>query len=282
MEEVGYRDRRADALGDLKVLPDELICAVLENLTCRDIARLACVSRSSLQFSFILWIRDPLFDLTLIHLEVFRGDSHLLKRFLKSYKLSFLGGISQCQIEDRDCKLERLSYRAILIFMSASCDDALAEALSGTEMRRHFDVKSLLLLTGLLTNCRCYCILLDEDVLGAIFSLWKELTAGPWEEVEETFWGELKKTSGIVSATWWSETSYASPFSLKVHSSPYLCLSFCFAIPGIVIMKSFNVQLSFVKCSCELQLVLRLWFNPSRSSGLITFGFTLVPSGRLF
>uniref|UniRef100_A0A2P2JLR5 F-box protein At1g78280 n=1 Tax=Rhizophora mucronata TaxID=61149 RepID=A0A2P2JLR5_RHIMU len=38
------RDRRPDALGSLKVLPDELICTILEYLSPRDVARLACVS----------------------------------------------------------------------------------------------------------------------------------------------------------------------------------------------------------------------------------------------
>ena len=38
------RDRRLDALGDLIVLPDEVICSILE-LTPRDLGHLACVSR---------------------------------------------------------------------------------------------------------------------------------------------------------------------------------------------------------------------------------------------
>lgn len=42
---LGPRDRRTDALGDLQVLPDETLCALLEYLTPRDLARLACVSR---------------------------------------------------------------------------------------------------------------------------------------------------------------------------------------------------------------------------------------------
>ncbi|KAJ3673406.1 hypothetical protein LUZ60_006780 [Juncus effusus] len=38
----------------------------------------------------------------------------------------------------------------------------------------------------------CYCILHDENVLGAIFSLWKELkSAVNWEIVEFSVWGEL-------------------------------------------------------------------------------------------
>lgn len=48
MEPPAIRDRRPDALGDLRVLPDEIICDVLDLLTPRDLARLSCVSRSSL------------------------------------------------------------------------------------------------------------------------------------------------------------------------------------------------------------------------------------------
>lgn len=39
------KDRRPDALGDLTVIPDEIICAILVSLTPRDVARLSCVSR---------------------------------------------------------------------------------------------------------------------------------------------------------------------------------------------------------------------------------------------
>ncbi|KAJ0085666.1 hypothetical protein Patl1_08559 [Pistacia atlantica] len=41
---VATKDRRPDALGNLKVLPDELICYILENLAPRDVGRLTCVS----------------------------------------------------------------------------------------------------------------------------------------------------------------------------------------------------------------------------------------------
>lgn len=40
------KDRRTDALGDLRVLPDEILCTILTRLTPRDVARLSCVSRS--------------------------------------------------------------------------------------------------------------------------------------------------------------------------------------------------------------------------------------------
>ena len=47
----GFRDRRLEALGDLRLLPDEVINTILENLTPRDVSRLACVSRSIHYFS---------------------------------------------------------------------------------------------------------------------------------------------------------------------------------------------------------------------------------------
>ncbi|OUZ99609.1 F-box domain [Macleaya cordata] len=43
-------------------------------------------------------------------------------------------------------------------------------------------------------HAMCYCILHQENILGAIFGLWKELrTAKSWEEVEEAVWGDLNK-----------------------------------------------------------------------------------------
>lgn len=51
-----FRDRRPDALGDLKVVPDELICDILELLAPRDVARLACVS----SVMYLLCNEEPL------------------------------------------------------------------------------------------------------------------------------------------------------------------------------------------------------------------------------
>ncbi|KAF4368421.1 hypothetical protein F8388_015785 [Cannabis sativa] len=50
------RDRRPPALGDLRVLPDELVCAILEYLTPPDLARLSCVS----SVMYILCNEEPL------------------------------------------------------------------------------------------------------------------------------------------------------------------------------------------------------------------------------
>ncbi|MQL99137.1 hypothetical protein Taro_031861 [Colocasia esculenta] len=45
-----------------------------------------------------------------------------------------------------------------------------------------------------IVQCLCYCILHEENVLGAIFSLRKDLrSAACWEEVEEALWGVLNE-----------------------------------------------------------------------------------------
>ncbi|CAJ1974081.1 unnamed protein product [Sphenostylis stenocarpa] len=104
-----------------------------------------------------LSIGDPLVDLIPIYLDVFRGDSHLLKQFLESYKLSFVSNVSRCKLSEGDQKFGRLSYLAM-----------------------------------------CYCILHDDNVLGALFSIWEELrSAESWEEVELTVWGELNNYKGF-------------------------------------------------------------------------------------
>ncbi|XP_058786355.1 lysine-specific demethylase JMJ21-like isoform X2 [Vicia villosa] len=105
-----------------------------------------------------LSIGDPIFDLIPIYLDVFRGDSYLLKKFLESYKLPFPCNLSKCESTEGGQKFGRLSYAAM-----------------------------------------CYCILHDDNVLGAIFSLWEELTSSEsWEEVEMTVWGELNNYKGFL------------------------------------------------------------------------------------
>jgi hypothetical protein len=39
------RDRRPEALGDFRVLPDELVCSIIAALPPRTVGTLACVSR---------------------------------------------------------------------------------------------------------------------------------------------------------------------------------------------------------------------------------------------
>ncbi|KAA3466584.1 F-box protein isoform X1 [Gossypium australe] len=104
-----------------------------------------------------LSIGDPLYDVIPIHLDVFRGNSSLLKQFLQSYKLPLMQKTPENRSINANDKFGRLSYQAM-----------------------------------------CYCILHDENVLGAIFSLWTELqTAETWEEVEQMVWGELNNYQGV-------------------------------------------------------------------------------------
>lgn len=105
-----------------------------------------------------LSIGDPIYDLIPIHLDVFRGDPSLLTKFLESYKLPLV---------------RRKSH-----FQSAGNSDDKFGRLSYHAM--------------------CYCILHEENILGAIFSLWKDLrNAKSWEEVEKTVWGQLNSYKGF-------------------------------------------------------------------------------------
>uniref|UniRef100_A0A0E0KEJ4 JmjC domain-containing protein n=1 Tax=Oryza punctata TaxID=4537 RepID=A0A0E0KEJ4_ORYPU len=102
-----------------------------------------------------LSIGDPLCDLIPLHLDVFRGDIDLLRQFLRSYQLPFLRAESNKDI-----------YKSI---QNSKFSRASYRAM-------------------------CYCILHEDNVLGAIFSLWKELgTATSWEDVEHLVWGELNQ-----------------------------------------------------------------------------------------
>ncbi|CAM8946398.1 unnamed protein product [Rhodiola kirilowii] len=103
-----------------------------------------------------LSVGDPISDIIPIHLDIFRGDSHLLNKFLETYRLPLMGeGWNQDQLDHKD-KFDRLSYHAM-----------------------------------------CYCILHEENILGAIFGMWKDLrTASSWEEVEEAVWGQLNNYTG--------------------------------------------------------------------------------------
>ncbi|VFQ79001.1 unnamed protein product [Cuscuta campestris] len=101
-----------------------------------------------------LSIGDPLLDFIPIYLDVFRGDSSLMKHFLETYKLPLLLGQEKLNGLGDGSRYGRLSYHAM-----------------------------------------CYCILHDDNVLGAIFSIWKELRmAKSWEEVEDAVWADLLNT----------------------------------------------------------------------------------------
>ncbi|TYH18046.1 hypothetical protein ES288_A05G238900v1 [Gossypium darwinii] len=119
-----------------------------------------------------LAVGDSINDLIPMHLDVFRGNSDLLKQFLKSYKLSLMRKTPQ-QGSDDD-KYGRLSYHAII------------RQLRGETLK--WDMWMY----------RCFCILHDENVLGGLFKTWKELRgAESWEEVELQVWGELNNYEGF-------------------------------------------------------------------------------------
>lgn len=60
-------DRRSDALGDLRVLPDEILCSILTVLEPRDVGRLSCVSRFRFSINLnLLIIRFLVFTVYLI------------------------------------------------------------------------------------------------------------------------------------------------------------------------------------------------------------------------
>lgn len=64
-------------------------------------------------FFFFSFAGDPLVDLIPIYLDVFRGDSRLLKQFLESYKLPFVREVSRWESTEGDQKFGRLSYLAM-------------------------------------------------------------------------------------------------------------------------------------------------------------------------
>ncbi|XP_062101378.1 lysine-specific demethylase JMJ21-like [Humulus lupulus] len=48
-------------------------------------------------------------------------------------------------------------------------------------------------------HAMCYCIVHEDNILGAIFSIWNELKAAKsWEEVEQTVWGDLNNYKGFL------------------------------------------------------------------------------------
>ncbi|XP_020593236.1 F-box protein At1g78280 [Phalaenopsis equestris] len=102
-----------------------------------------------------LSIGDPLYDLIPIYLDVFRGDMCLMAKLLEHYNLPLI--------------TSKLNH------------DELSSGLPENDKCKRLSYRAM-----------CYCILHEDNVLGAIFSLWKELrTAKSWEEVEEAVWGGL-------------------------------------------------------------------------------------------
>ncbi|ESW08264.1 hypothetical protein PHAVU_009G032400 [Phaseolus vulgaris] len=104
-----------------------------------------------------LSIGDPLVDLIPIYLDVFRGDSRLLKKFLESYKLPFVSEVSRWESTEGDQKFGRLSYLA-MCYCILHHDNVLGALFSLWEELR---------------------------------------SAKSWEEVELAVWGELNNYKGF-------------------------------------------------------------------------------------
>ncbi|KAG7587480.1 F-box-like domain superfamily [Arabidopsis thaliana x Arabidopsis arenosa] len=103
-----------------------------------------------------LSIGDPICDLIPIYLDVFRGDADLFKKLLESYGLPLI--------------------------RSRSAENGTTKTTDSTRKK--------VLCPSYRTMC--YCILHEENVLGAMFSIWDELrTAESWEQVEQTVWSLL-------------------------------------------------------------------------------------------
>ncbi|XP_021900784.1 F-box protein At1g78280 [Carica papaya] len=150
---LGIRDRRADALGDLKALPDEILCAILEFLSPRDLARLACVS----SVMYILCNEEPLWmgislkrvngsfqykgswKKTMLHLE------HLLGEYEEPFRKSL------CFDGFNSLFLYRRFYRCHTTLDTFSFDDGNVEKkeISLEDFSLNYDGKKPVLLTGL-------------------------------------------------------------------------------------------------------------------------------------
>uniref|UniRef100_A0A803MEA6 F-box protein n=1 Tax=Chenopodium quinoa TaxID=63459 RepID=A0A803MEA6_CHEQI len=104
-----------------------------------------------------LSVGDPILDLIPIHLDIFKGNPHLLKQLLSRYKLPFFKEGSQNNLTEKVMKFQRASYRAM-----------------------------------------CYCILHEDNILGAIFSIWEDLKdANSWEDIEDQVWGILNESMDL-------------------------------------------------------------------------------------
>lgn len=68
-----------------------------------------------LWYFFFVWAGDPICDIIPLHLDIFRGDTDLLKEFLRIYQLPLLRGESITDVYKsvQNSKFSRASYRAM-------------------------------------------------------------------------------------------------------------------------------------------------------------------------
>jgi len=100
-----------------------------------------------------LSIGDPICDMIPIYLDVFRGDADLFNKLIESYGLPLI--------------------------RSKSPENGTTKTTGKKVLSPSY-------------RTMCYCILHDDNVLGAMFGIWDELrTAESWEQIEQTVWSLL-------------------------------------------------------------------------------------------
>ncbi|CAM8946221.1 unnamed protein product [Rhodiola kirilowii] len=130
----GFRDRRLDALGSLRVLPDEIVCVILDRLTIRDVGRLACVSSVMGQLQY-----KGSWKKTALHQE------NLLDRYVPCGRPLHFDGFNSIF-------LFRRLYRCCTTLSNFSFDDGNVERrkeISTEEFSRDYDGKKPVLIDGL-------------------------------------------------------------------------------------------------------------------------------------
>ncbi|XP_038717903.1 F-box protein At1g78280 isoform X2 [Tripterygium wilfordii] len=150
----GFRDRRPDALGDLNVFPDELICFIIETLAPRDVARLACVSSAM----YIFCNEEPLW----MGLCLGRADGPLQYKGSWKKTAMHLEGVPNQYLDScqkllhfdgfNSLFLYRRLYRCHTTLKGFSFDDGNVDRrndLSLEEFYHHYDGQKPVLLAGL-------------------------------------------------------------------------------------------------------------------------------------
>lgn len=148
------RDRRPDALGDLHVLPDEIVCSILTLLSPRDVARLACAS----SVMYILCNEEPLW------MNLCLNNENLQLQYKGSWKRTTLHGLQVLSKCDDPCRkplhfdgfnslfLYKRLYRCYTQLDGFAFDHGNVERktdLSLEEFLQHYDAHKPVLVSGL-------------------------------------------------------------------------------------------------------------------------------------
>ncbi|KAK9757623.1 hypothetical protein RND81_01G174600 [Saponaria officinalis] len=155
MEVTMENDRRTGALGDMRVIPDEIICDIISVLSPRDVARLSCVSRYVM---YIFCNEEPLWmSLCLNNVKgLFEYKGSWKRTMLHYEKAVNMDDTSQFKPLQFDgfysLFLYRRLYRCYTTLGEFSVDSGNVERkgdLSLEEFRKKYDVIKPVLITGL-------------------------------------------------------------------------------------------------------------------------------------